>query len=233
MKQIVAVKRSARLIHELKAFRLNHGLVIGIDEAGRGPLAGPVSAAAVAILDMKAIDRDFDYLLGAVRDSKKLPERKREEIYEIIIKCKSLAWGSALVSEKVIDRVNILEASKIAMAKAVSNLGKRLGTDLKSRKVSCLIDGNFAIDVDFPQTSIIGGDAKVFSISAASIIAKVRRDRLMVALDKKYPGYGFLKHKGYPTSAHRDVLNILGVCPAHRMSFAPCAAQAQRVIIKS
>lgn len=218
-------------MYELKAFRSNHGLIIGIDEAGRGPLAGPVSAAAVAIIDMKARNRDFEYLLGAVRDSKKLTARRREEIYEIIIKCESLAWGSALVSEKVIDTVNILEASKIAMARSVSNLGKRLGMNLKRRKAFCLIDGNFAINVDFPQKSIIGGDAKVFSISAASIIAKVRRDRFMVALDKKYPGYGFQEHKGYPTLAHRQALLRLGACSAHRMSYAPCVARAQKVII--
>lgn len=195
-------------------------LVIGLDEAGRGPLAGPVFAAAVALLGPRRRDAAMSFLFKAVDDSKQLSEKNREMVYKLLIANKNIAWGSAFVSERMIDKINILEASKLAMRKAVCNLESRFKIE-PSKKICCLIDGNFPIRIDYFQKSIVGGDARVFSISAASIIAKVARDRFMIRLSKKYPDYGFDRHKGYPTSFHRQVLSRIGACPAHRRSFAP------------
>jgi len=180
--------------------------VAGLDEAGRGALAGPVVAGAVIL----------KYKLKNVKDSKQLSAKQREEIYKILTNHKDIKWGVGIVSEKIIDKINILEATKLAMRMAVKDLD--LSADF------LLIDGNFRIKSDIPQKSIIRGDQKVFSISAASIIAKVTRDRIMLKYDKKYPEYGFKKHKGYPTYFHREVLNKIGPCAIHRKSFYPVKA---------
>jgi len=223
LKQAVNSKNFRRLARELKYVRSGFALVIGVDEAGRGPLAGPVFAGAVAILDFNANDAEFKYLLRQTNDSKKVSAEKREILYQKIICHPKIAWGSGRIGPGTIDKINILEASKAAMAAAVKNLQAGLPDKFKAAKTCCLVDGNFAIKISGAQRSIIGGDAKVFSISAASIIAKVGRDRLMARLDKKYPDYGFCRHKGYPTKEHLAALARCGLSPIHRRSFSPCA----------
>jgi ribonuclease HII len=178
-------------------------LVAGVDEVGRGPLAGPVVAAAV-ILD------DTQPLFG-LTDSKKLSEKKRK-ILSAEIKNKSLAWSIACVEADEIDRINILQASLLAMKKAVESL--RLMPD------HCLIDGNKLPQLNCTAEAIVKGDLKEPAISAASIIAKVYRDQLMVEQAKLYPEYGFEKHKGYPTKQHREAIQVYGVLEIHRKSFA-------------
>lgn len=178
------------------------GLVCGIDEAGRGPLAGPVCAAAV-ILPVSWEPEGLD-------DSKKLTPRKREILYEEIT-AKALAWSVAYASEGEIDEVNILQATFLAMRRALAGLSLR--PDL------ALVDGNRDPLLGIPTRCEIGGDARYACIAAASILAKVSRDRLMDAYDKEYPAYGFLRHKGYPTKAHYQALAEYGPCPIHRRSF--------------
>ena len=179
--------------------------IAGLDEAGRGSLAGPVLAAAVVV------EKGFKDSLG-VKDSKKLTAKQREEIHGLLIKHPQIKWGIGRISEKVIDRINILEATKLAMQKALKSLG---------RKVDYLIlDGSFKIKTKIPQKSIIKADVKVFSCAAASIIAKVSRDRIMDGYHKKYPKYNFKKHKGYPTLSHRKTIKRIGPCPLHRKTFA-------------
>lgn len=195
----------------------NYKIIAGIDEVGRGSLAGSVVAAAVVapILDIKATD------------SKKMTARQRQEVFEFLKAHPEVQWGIGRVSEKVIDRINILEATKLAMRKAVVNLEKKLNkgwsvSDTDQQK-SCidflLIDGNFSIISNIPQKSIIKGDEKVFIISLASIIAKVTRDSGMVRYHRKYPEYKFACHKGYGTKAHYKMLAKYGPCPIHRKTF--------------
>jgi ribonuclease HII len=226
MKQLRQKTRSARLSHERRLRRDGFDIVIGVDEAGRGPLAGPVAAAAAALLDFGVNDEAFRYLLSRVDDSKKLSASKRKKIYDLIIGHSSFAWGYAQVSPRLIDKVNILEASKMAMAAAVKSLVKKLPET--PRRVFCLVDGNFTLPLPYPQRAIVAGDSKVFLISAASIIAKVRRDRTMLRLDRKYPAYGFARHKGYPTKEHLAALDRRGMTPAHRKSFLPLRGIAQK-----
>jgi ribonuclease HII len=185
------------------------GLIAGVDEAGRGPLAGPVVAAAV-ILDRK---RPIDGLM----DSKVLTEKRREEL-AVLIATRALAWSVAWSDAAEIDRINILQATFLAMRRAL--LGLRLRPGLVE------VDGNRLPDLEFngkqlDGSAIVGGDAKIPAISAASIIAKVRRDHMMRRFDAIYPAYGFRQHKGYGTAAHRDCLSRLGPCPQHRRSFRP------------
>ncbi len=205
---------------EKKLWKKGYKCVVGLDEAGRGPLAGPVTAAAVCInpkfkyRNPKQILNSNVQIFKSVKDSKMLSEKQREEIYEKLIRQKRIVWGVGKVSEKVIDKINILQATKMAMKKAIRNLEK------KSAKTDfLLIDGNFAINSKIPQKSIIKGDQRVFSIAAASIIAKVTRDRLMQKYHKKYPDYGFNKNKGYPTKAHFACLKKFGLCKIHRKTF--------------
>ena len=177
------------------------GPVAGVDEAGRGPLAGPVLAAAV-ILDPKRIPDGLD-------DSKALTAARREELYAALYKTATIGVGAASVTE--ITRINILQASMLAMARAVAAL--------EVRPVTALIDGNRAPDIRCKAIPVVGGDALCLSIAAASIIAKVTRDRIMRALGLRWPGYGFEMHMGYPTAAHRDALTRLGPTPHHRPTF--------------
>jgi len=181
--------------------------VVGLDEAGRGPLAGPVVAAAVIFSAQGGPASGWK----KINDSKKLSEKQRDYLYKILTKHKCIKWGVGIVSEKVIDKINILEASKLAMKKAVKNL----------RSDFLLLDGNFKIKSDTPQKSIIKGDQKVMSIAAASIIAKVTRDKIMEKYHKKYPQYGFDKHKGYGTELHIKMIEKFGPCAIHRKSFQP------------
>lgn len=178
--------------------------VCGVDEVGRGPLAGPVVAAAV-ILDPRRPISGLD-------DSKKLTEKRREALYDEILD-KALAWSLGRAEVEEIDRINILQASLLAMRRAVAGLAVAPG--------HALVDGNRLPELSCSAEAIIGGDGSVACISAASIIAKVSRDREMVALDARYPGYGLARHKGYPTKAHIEALGTLGVTEIHRRSFGP------------
>ena len=179
-------------------------ILAGSDEAGRGPLAGDVVAAAVILDPNKPI-------LG-LNDSKKLSEKKREALFEEIIE-KAASYCIASASVQEIDELNILHASMLAMQRSIE------GLDIQPTHVQ--VDGNRCPKISIPCEAIVQGDGKVAEISAASILAKVTRDRQMVEMDKKYPEYGFAKHKGYPTKLHREILEQLGATPEHRRSFAP------------
>jgi len=217
---------------EKKLWRKGFKIVAGLDEAGRGSLAGPVVAAACAlrnfkfagrriadspkgcILNLKSILNDKNFKL--IKDSKLLSAKKREKFYKILTKHPQIEWGIGVVSEKVIDKINILEATKLAMTRAIA----KLKTKSAKRKIDFLIlDGKMKLNLPIPQKSIVKADVKVFSCAAASIIAKVRRDRIMLKYDKKYPRYGFKKHKGYPTKLHCATIKKIGLCPFHRKSF--------------
>lgn len=178
------------------------GLICGVDEAGRGPLAGPVCAAAV-ILPPEAE-------LSGLNDSKKLSEKKREQLFPEIQRL-ALAWSVAFASVEEIEERNILGATMLAMNRAISGLSLR--------PELALIDGNRNREIQVPSRCVVHGDARCASIAAASILAKVSRDRLMVELAREYPQYGFDRHKGYGTRAHYAALREYGPCPAHRPSF--------------
>ncbi|MBQ7959988.1 MAG: ribonuclease HII [Clostridia bacterium] len=177
-------------------------LVAGVDEAGRGPLAGPVCAAAVIF--------PKDIVIEGINDSKKLTEKKREKLFEEIVE-KALAYSIEFVGPDVIDEINIRQATSLAMHNAVKNLEKQADF--------VMVDGNDNIPFDIPYRYIVKGDAKSQTIAAASILAKVSRDRLMVQMDSEYPEYGFAKHKGYGTKAHCEAIQNYGVLPVHRKSF--------------
>ncbi len=180
------------------------GLLVGVDEAGRGPLAGPVVAAAVMLDDRAPI--------RGLRDSKQLTARARERLFDEIL-AKALCCRIAQASVEEIDRLNILQATLLAMHRAVAGL--------RLRPHLVLVDGNRTPTVDMPVRAIVKGDMSVPCISAASILAKVHRDRLCAELHERHPEYGFAAHKGYPTPAHLAALRAHGPCPEHRRSFAP------------
>lgn len=180
-----------------------YNLIAGIDEVGRGPLAGPVCAAAVILPKGLCID--------GVDDSKKLSEKKREVLYETIVE-KALAWATVFVAPQVIDDINIRQATHLAMQQAVDKL--------EIKPDFLLVDGNDRIDFnDIDSEYIVKGDSKFMCIAAASIVAKVTRDRYMVEMDKEYPGYDFAKNKGYGTKAHMLGIREIGLCPIHRKTF--------------
>lgn len=178
--------------------------IAGIDEVGRGPLVGPVVTAAVIL--------PKDFYDERINDSKKLTEKKREQLYDVIME-NAVSVGIGISSEDVIDDINILEATKKAMIEAVNNL---------SVKPEHLLIDAVKLNVDIPQTSIIKGDAKSESIAAASIIAKVTRDRMMIELDKEHPEYDFKHNKGYGTKKHIYAIEKYGILKEHRKTFAPC-----------
>lgn len=178
-------------------------LIGGVDEVGRGPLVGPVVAACVILPDKFELD--------GLTDSKKLSEKKRDIFYDKIIK-QALSIGIGIIDEKKIDEVNIYEATKLAMKKAIANC------NLKPEHI--LIDA-MPLELDIPTTSIIKGDLKSITISAASVIAKVTRDRMLIELDKKYPMYDFKNNKGYPTKKHLDAIDKYGIIEEHRKSYSP------------
>jgi ribonuclease HII len=185
--------------------RLNQARIAGVDEAGRGPLAGPVVVAAVVLDPHQPID--------GLDDSKKLSEARREKLYPLIIE-RAWAYSVVVIEPEEIDRLNIFQATMAGMSRAVAGL--------VPAATEALIDGNkLPKDLPCPGRAIVGGDALEPAISAASILAKVSRDRLMVAMEQQHPGYGFAVHKGYPTPAHLAALERLGPCSQHRRSFAP------------
>jgi ribonuclease HII len=184
------------------------GLVCGVDEAGRGPLAGTVVAAAVILDPQRPIQ--------GLNDSKKLSEKKREAL-AVLIRERALAWAVASASVEEIDRINILHASLLAMQRAVAGLAVR--------PTLALIDGNRCPRLDMPSEAVVKGDGKIASIAAASILAKTVRDAEMLALHAEYPMYGFDRHMGYPTAAHCAALEKHGASPVHRRSFGPVARQ--------
>jgi len=185
--------------------------VAGVDEAGRGPLAGPVVAAAVLFPQ--------EVWIQGVDDSKNITPRHREELYDIIMEC-ALSVGVGIVSHEVIDEINIYQATMRAMGEAVARL--------EPIPAHLLIDGPRYQNEPVPHTAIVGGDARCFTIAAASIIAKVTRDRLMVEYHKEFPSYGFARHKGYGTREHLEALRNYGPCQIHRRSFRMPARQTHR-----
>lgn len=190
------------LEHENIAYNDGYKIICGIDEAGRGPLAGPVVAAAVIL--------PKGYVIDGVNDSKKLSEKKREQIFDVI-KQEALAYSVGMASCEEIDDINILQATFLAMRRAVDGLN--IKPDI------ALIDGNKAPGLDICERTIVKGDAKSANIAAASIIAKVTRDRYMLDLAEQYPQYQFEKHKGYGTKLHYQMLEEYGISPIHRKSF--------------
>ncbi len=213
--QVRKRQRSVKMNEVHRPFRIERKLwkkgfkkVACLDEAGRGPLAGPVIAAAVMTRQLSISNLQF----SNIRDSKKLSAKQRKELYKALTSCPNIKWGAGRVSEKVIDKINILEATKLAMKRALDNLN--LTADY------IILDGNFTLPKSkIPQEAIIKADGKVFSCMAAGIIAKVTRDRIMERYHKKYPHYCFDRHKGYPTYLHRKMLKRYGRCVIHRNSF--------------
>jgi ribonuclease HII len=189
------------------------GLLCGVDEAGRGPLAGPVFAAAVILDDRVPI--------FGLDDSKRLSPKRRAELAGQI-RQSAVAWAVAQATVEEIDRLNILKATMLAMVRAVHSIQ----ASIQATPLFALIDGNqLPADLPCPGRAIVGGDAKIAAISAASILAKTERDRRMGQLALEWPGYGFETHQGYGTRAHLEALNLLGPCPEHRRSFAPVRAR--------
>ena len=200
-KEELRLKELKKIEEELYNSGVN--LICGIDEAGRGPLAGPVVVAA-AIMPR-------DSMIEGVNDSKKVSEKKREKLYDLITD-EAIAYGVGIIDQKEIDRINILNATKEGLTMAVKELNPK--PDL------IIVDALSKIDTEgIPYKSIIKGDAKCYSIACASIIAKVTRDRIMRQWDEVYPQYGFIKHKGYGTAAHISAIKEYGLCPLHRLSF--------------
>lgn len=187
-------------------------LVAGVDEAGRGPLAGPVVAAAV-ILPATWANGEFDERLADLNDSKQLTETQRENFFQIITTHPDIRHAIASVDAATIDRINILQATHRAMNDALAQL--------QPQPQHVLVDGRPVKTMTPPQTALVKGDSRSYSIAAASVLAKVTRDRLMREFDAQFPGYGFAVHKGYGTPQHLAAIEKLGPCPIHRMTFAP------------
>lgn len=195
----------AMSVFEEKLKGQGYKVIAGIDEAGRGPLAGPVVAAACILPE--------NYLLESLNDSKQLSEGQREKLYCQIIQNPQIIFGVGIVEHNIIDEINILQATMLAMRHALENL------NVKPEYI--LVDGNQSPTTSFPCECIIDGDARSISIAAASIIAKVTRDHIMLKYDKVWPQYNFKEHKGYPTSKHKKALKEFGPCEIHRRSFSP------------
>lgn len=190
--------------YENKLYNLGINNIGGVDEVGRGPLIGPVVAACVVL--------PKGFVLDGLTDSKKLSEKKRELFYDYIVK--NSIYGIGIIDADIIDEVNIYEATKLAMLEAIKNVREQVSLE------HVLIDA-MPLDLDIDTTSIIKGDAKSISIAAASVVAKVTRDRMMYELDDLYPNYGFKSHKGYPTKKHIEAINKYGLIPGYRKTYGP------------
>ncbi len=184
----------------------------GVDEAGRGPLAGPVVAAAV-VFDRSYLEKETGETLAGLDDSKKLSARRRAGFFDLLTSSSEVQVGIACVDEATIDALNILHATHLAMRKALA--------DLERPADHALVDGRPVAGLPCGSTAVVGGDGRSLSIAAASVVAKVTRDRLMLDLDAQYPEYGFARHKGYGTREHLEALRRLGPAPCHRRSFGP------------
>ena len=207
MKDFMGIVKSLeedRLNFEKELYKEGYTLIAGVDEAGKGTLVGPVVAGAVIL--------PVNYSCPGLNDSKQISEKKREKLYDIIMQ-DAIAVGVGVVDAKTIDEINILEASRLAMKLAIE--------DLKVKPEYVLSDAMKLTNIDIPYKDIIHGDALSLSIAAGSIIAKVTRDRMLLELDKKYPQYGFAKHKGYPTKAHLEAIQKYGLFEEYRFSYKP------------
>ncbi len=214
-------KEVNRLEFERDLWSREFTLVAGVDEAGRGPLAGPVVAAAV-ILPATWANGGFDARLVDLNDSKQLTEAQRENFFQIITTHPDLRYAIAIVDAATIDRINILQATHRAMNEALAQL--------QPQPQHVLVDGRPVKTMTLPQTALVKGDSRSYSIAAASVLAKVTRDRMMLEFDKKHPGYGFAIHKGYGVPQHLAAIEKLGPCPIHRMSFAPLKTKQPKLI---
>lgn len=194
--------------------------VAGVDEAGRGPLAGPVVAAAV-VLPSAWRDGEFDERLLNLNDSKQLTESQRELFFDILTAHPKIRYAIAVVDATIVDRINILQAAHRAMNEALDKL--------QPPPEHALVDGRPVKTMIFPQTALVKGDSRSYSIAAASVLAKVSRDRMMLEFDAQFPGYGFAVHKGYGTAKHLAAIDKLGPCPIHRMSFAPLKTEPREL----
>ena len=201
--------------YEKELWKQGISYVAGIDEVGRGPLIGPVVTACVIL--------PKDFQLVGLTDSKKLSEKKREAYYDYIMK-HAISVSIGIMDETVIDKVNIYEATKLAMYQAVEKS--------PVRPEHILIDAMKLEKLEVPSTSIIKGDAKSISIAAASVVAKVTRDKMMIELDKKYPMYGFKAHKGYPTKKHIEAIEKYGLIDGYRKTFKPVSTMLEKVVVK-
>lgn len=201
-----------RLSHECDLWRQGLTQVAGVDEAGCGPLAGPVVAAAV-VFPCDWLAAGLDGKLRGLNDSKQLAEEQREKFYELITSLPQVRYAIAIVDVEMIDRINIRQAAWKGMQMALDQL--------EPRPQHVLVDGLRIKWLPYTHTALVDGDCKSYSIAAASVLAKVTRDRLMVEFDRQYPGYGFAEHKGYSTPAHYAAIEKLGACPIHRRTFAP------------
>jgi ribonuclease HII len=208
----VAAKFWNRLSHECDLWKKGHARVAGVDEAGCGPLAGPVVAAAV-VFPASWLDTGLPSSFRGLNDSKQLDEEDREKFFERIQSHPEIHFAVSVVDVETIDRINIRQAAWQGMNRALEQL--------QPRADHVLVDGIRIRWLTYPQTALVQGDARSYSIAAASVLAKVTRDRIMRELDKQFPGYGFAAHKGYSTSQHFAALEKLGPCPIHRKSFAP------------
>ena len=201
-----------RFLHERARFASGIERVAGVDEAGRGPLAGPVVAAAV-ILPRAWVLEGIPDAFADLNDSKQLTEAQRDRFFAGLTEDPAVRFAIAAVEPSVIDEINILQATHRAMNQALADLGDDVD--------HALVDGRPVRSLRWPQTALVKGDSLSYSIAAASVLAKVTRDRVMREADAKWPGYGFAGHKGYPTPEHLEAVARLGPCPIHRLSFAP------------
>ncbi|NKB23295.1 MAG: ribonuclease HII [Kiritimatiellae bacterium] len=219
-----ASRPSLDLLHfERRSWQSGYSHVAGIDEAGRGPLAGPVVAAAV-MFDPQFLEQERDQMFKGLTDSKKLSATQRDYFFDLLDTCPHVQIGIGQANVTEIDRINILQATYQAFTRAVNSL--------ETLPEQTLIDGNPVQGLPCPSVSIVKGDSKSLSIAAASIIAKVTRDRIMIELDKEYPNYGFARHKGYGTKMHLEALDRYGPISHHRKSFRP-VSEAKRFAYRS
>ncbi len=212
-----------RLAHERELVAAGITSLAGLDEAGRGPLAGPVVAAAV-IFPVEWLCGEFPVELAKLNDSKQLSEAQREHYFAWLTARTEVRYAIAEADAAVIDRINILQATHRAMNDALARL--------TPSPAHVLVDGLRVKSLRFPQTPLVKGDARSYSIAAASVLAKVTRDRQMLAFDREFPGYGFAEHKGYGTPAHLAAIARLGACPIHRRSFAPLKAEQKELFVE-